>query len=335
MQTPENTDEFDVIILGAGPAGCAAAIRARSAGLRVVMLDANVGPRTAPGETLHPGIEVLLEQLGVSEAVERSGFQRHRGVWMNTDGTRVFLPYGADERGPWLGFQADRRTLHRLLQQAAVDANVTLLRNCRPVRVLLGCRGRVLGVELEGRRLHATWTLDATGRSAWLARSLELPTQRCSPQLCARFGWRKDGAKELDGQPLFAFHLDGWDWIAPLGDDRAAWVELRVAVPGEPRPPGVDLTWTLRPSCAGPGFMLLGDAAGSLDPASSHGVLRALMSGIFASHLLAEQRRGAEEEAAIDAYRTWFRALFEHDSTRLRELYRDSQAGPRFLLASA
>ncbi|HTO82800.1 MAG TPA: FAD-binding protein, partial [Methylomirabilota bacterium] len=55
----------DVLILGAGPAGCAAALCARQAGLVTVMLEAQAEVRPAPGETLHPGVEVIFRQLNV------------------------------------------------------------------------------------------------------------------------------------------------------------------------------------------------------------------------------------------------------------------------------
>src|SRR6185295_6330859 len=48
---------LDLLILGAGPAGCAAAMQARRAGLDVLLLDSSERPRPTPGETLHPGIE--------------------------------------------------------------------------------------------------------------------------------------------------------------------------------------------------------------------------------------------------------------------------------------
>ena len=324
-------NEADIIVLGAGPAGCAASIRARQAGLRVVMFDANAQPKVSPGETLHPGLEPLLKQLGVLDQVLRAGFRRHRGVWLERGGPRHFLPYGEDTDGPWLGFQADRRTFHRILQQAAVDAQATLIRNTRPEAVLVEGK-RVTGVVANGNLFRARWTVDATGRSAWLARKLELPVKVCSPPLGARFGWCNEEPADLEGQPSFAFRDDGWDWQAPLGDKRTAWVKLRIGESGSRPPAGIDLTWQFRPKSAGPGFFLLGDAAATLDPSASHGVLRGLMSGILFGHLVAGCRcTGVAEAFVLEAYRAWLCAQFEHDERRLRQHYADSPAGRRFV----
>ena len=153
-------NEVDIIVLGAGPAGCAASIRARQAGLRVVMFEANYLSKASPGERLTPGVAPLLEQLGVLDQVLRAGFRRHRGVWSERGGPRQFLPDGEDAEGPWLGFQADRRILHRMLQQAAFDAQVTLIRKACPEAVLVE-GNRVTGVVVNGQQFRAAWTVDA------------------------------------------------------------------------------------------------------------------------------------------------------------------------------
>lgn len=320
-QAKSALDKADIIIIGAGPAGCAAAIRARQASLRVVMLDANSQPKHAPGETLHPGIEPILKQLGVLDQVLRAGFQRNRGVWLVCGGRRAFSPYGEDADGPWLGIQADRRVFHQILQQAAIDAHATLLRNTRPEAVLMEVN-RVMGVIVNGNHFRATWIVDATGRSAWLARQLELPVSTYSPPLGVRFGWRNEQPAELDSQPSFVFRDDGWDWQAPLADNRTAWVQLRIGDSNDAPPEGVNLTWLFRPECVGPGFFLVGDAAAVLDPASSHGVLRAVMSGMMAAHLIAAVAADPRcEGEAIETYHTWMSNWFHRDVRKLGEVY--------------
>lgn len=326
---------MDILILGAGPAGCAAAIRARQAGLCVLMFDVNPQPKVAPGETLHPGIEPILKQLGVLDETLRAGFHRHLGIWIERGGQRYFSPYGEDEDGPWRGFQVDRRIFHQILQRAAVDAGATLIRNASPEAVLMA-EGRVMGVVVGDRQVRANWTFDATGRSAWLARKLDLAVCRRSPPLGVRFGWSNSDWTNLDDHPLFVFRDDGWDWRATLGDNRTAWVELRIGDSTGMVPPGVDLTWQYRRICAGPGFFLLGDAAATLDPSSSHGVLRALMSGILCGHLVAgRQYTGVAERIIIESYRTWLRTQFEYDEKRMCQQYADSPAGRRFLVERA
>lgn len=327
--------ETDVLVLGAGPAGCAAAIRARRVGLRVTVLEGRPRTPRAPGETLHPGIEPLFGELGVLAAVHGAGFHRHAGLWLEDGAARRFVPYGAGPGGRWLGFHADRQRLGTILQAAATQAQATLLKGARP-QALLVEHGRVCGVMLDGRPLRAAWTLDATGRQAWLAQQRGLAVRRLSPRLVARFGWRE--GEELQGgdgdaadPPLFRFRPDGWDWRAPLGMQRTAWVTLRIGDARAPRTGGLDMTWTSRPDCAGPGYFLLGDAACLFDPSSSHGVLRALMSGLLAAHLIDGcVKRGAAEAGVVDAYRSWMAQQQEADERRLRACYSGSIAAASF-----
>ena len=279
---------------------------------------------------MHPGVEPVLGQLGVLAPVLRAGFPRHRGIWIRQADEWSFDAYGEDAEGPWFGFQADRKVLQQVLQDAAARAGATLIRNTRPAGVLREA-GRVVGVAVGGRPLHATWTVDATGQRAWLAEMLGLRARLASPRLGVRFGWRDDGPDAGDGQPAFAFGDDGWDWHAPLADGRVAWAALRIASAGQRAPRGVDVSWRIHPDCAGPGYFVLGDAAARLDPSASHGVLGALMSGILCGHLIEACRSGDLRSAeAADVYRSWQTARFDHDTAHLRRRYAGSPCGRHF-----
>ena len=83
-----------------------------------------------------------------------------------------------------------------------------------------------------------------------------------------------------------------------------------------------DVTWRKVESVAGPGFLLVGDAAAVLDPAASHGVLKALMSGMMAAHLIESASRAGQPEAhALLAYQEWLTWWFDADVAKLRALY--------------
>ena len=70
---------FDVLIVGAGPAGCAAAIRAASGGLSVALLEKARFPRDLPGEALPPDVEQTFAELGVTTSISKAGFMRTPG----------------------------------------------------------------------------------------------------------------------------------------------------------------------------------------------------------------------------------------------------------------
>lgn len=48
--------------------------------LKVAVLESRIFPRDRPGETLHPGIEPLLETLGVAQQIREANFIRHDGI---------------------------------------------------------------------------------------------------------------------------------------------------------------------------------------------------------------------------------------------------------------
>jgi flavin-dependent dehydrogenase len=87
---------------------------------------------------------------------------------------------------------------------------------------------------------------------------------------------------------------------------------------------GADVTWRIVSQPAGPGYVCVGDAAAVLDPASSHGVLKGLMSGMMAAHVISLDLSGnASPGVAAEAYITWLREWFQADASELRRMYQE------------
>src|SRR5687768_16780881 len=120
----------DVVVVGAGPGGCAAAIRCALAGLDVVVVEARRFPRHRPGESLHPGVLTLLRELGVAAEVERAGFVRYPGHHVSWGGPRRFQAFGSDALGAWLGVQAVRSQFDEILLRRARALGVLVLQPC-------------------------------------------------------------------------------------------------------------------------------------------------------------------------------------------------------------
>jgi flavin-dependent dehydrogenase len=93
-----------------------------------------------------------------------------------------------------------------------------------------------------------------------------------------------------------------------------------------------DVSWRAVRSPAGAGYVAVGDAALVLDPASSHGVLRALLTGIHAARLIVAALADPRAESLLAAeYSRLIAGWFEHDVMALRELYGRLPAPPRWL----
>jgi flavin-dependent dehydrogenase len=330
--------ETDLVIVGGGPAGAAAAIAARSYALRVVVLDRDVAPRIRPGEAAHPGIEPLLRRLGVMDAVQTADFLRYEGHWVAWGGEPLrFVPFGQDERGPWKGFQLWRPDFDAILLDGAGRAGALIVRPCGELHPIV--RGnRVAGVETKAGTWHYAFVIDASGRQRWLVRAFNLQTERHGPPRVAWFGYAQGHRPALDPNPMIASDASGWTWMARIRPSLYQWVRLPLQgarPPNDWRPVEfsglrpmqqrrcIDVSWTIANPTAGPGYFLTGDAASVVDPLSSHGILKAVMSGMKAAHHSAAVLRCAvSPDAAANAYHPWLARWFFQDHSRLDEFYR-------------
>ncbi|MFM9965433.1 MAG: NAD(P)/FAD-dependent oxidoreductase [Planctomycetaceae bacterium] len=204
--------------------------------------------------------------------------------------------------------------------------------------------GTVIGVESDHGDILADFTIDAAGGRHWLANELHLPMQTASPQLLARYGYVEGDYAEAHDAPILKADAIGWTWIARVRERTYQWtrlslrrevddasqacvneppVELRALTPMG-HTCGADVTWRCVSPPAGAGYFLCGDAAAVLDPASSHGVLKAVMSGIYAGHLVAQMRADLKSnDAAATEYSDWLTDWFRHDVKALKDHYSD------------
>src|SRR5260370_26569978 len=105
---PAREARCEVLVLGGGPAGSAAAITAAALGLPVTLIERDGFPRHAPGESLHPGVQPLLRQLGIEREILDAGFILFPGHVVRWGDAERLLPFGVDAEVAWLGIQAGR-----------------------------------------------------------------------------------------------------------------------------------------------------------------------------------------------------------------------------------
>jgi flavin-dependent dehydrogenase len=340
------TQHADIVVVGAGPAGAAAAIAAATAGLRTVLLDGDGGADEQPGETLHPGAERLFQELGVDNAVKSAAKIRHEGHWSETAQERKFLKFGSDRNGSWRGFQSKRHDLRKILLNRADQAGASIRRE-RATK-LIAESAKVCGVETRNGAIGCRILIDASGGVHWSARATRERIDVASSPLVAWYGWARSPFAARFATPVFAMNGAGWTWIAQVDSDICAWVRLgfskteaeRLGPPPQlagfdvvGRERGADVTWRTAVTHAGEGFFRVGDASAVLDPSASHGVLRAIMTGMVAarySFQILKLGQGAPAKAA--SYDQWIKQLLNRDVSVLRTLYRTcaTAGGPAF-----
>lgn len=324
----------DVLIVGGGPAGSAAAIACAVNGLKVVLCEREAFPRERPGEALHPGVDSLLAQLGLADRLDAVTGARFEGVEIDWAGQRRFEPFGADDGGPWRGRQVRRAEFDTLLLDRASEVGCVVLQPCGLVEPTVE-GGRVVGATTDHGPVACRLLIDASGPARWLPRKLTLPSAERSPPLVVRFGYVSGDCPQRDAAPALHGDETGWTWIARVAEGRFQWVRLELSgiersrdwlpEPLENLAPdgpsrGAEMGWRLT-QAAGPGWMLAGDAAAMLDPTSSHGVLKALMSGYFSGQTATAILRGGDETQGLAAYRGWVEGWFANDVEALRIMY--------------
>lgn len=342
--------EHDAVVVGAGPAGSAAAVALASRGYRTLLLEKDLFPRRKVcGAYLAAGALPSLERLGAAGELERLGPERiERG--------RVSLASGAsiDFALKPAGLGISRFALDDLLARRAAEAGAETRFGARVTgiaRAPAGFRVHLAG----GESLYARVVIGAWGRWDALDRSLGRAfLLRRSRYLGFSSELAGDSAAFAGQVRLYAF-LGGYcglsrveGGIANLAGIISEGAHRRIgagweAVVAHARRSNANLDADLAPLAKGPegflgtgpvfftakpsaegGLLMAGDAAGVLDPFSGEGQAAALGSGLLAGETAARCLAGEISCADLPRlYAAAWRARFAHRfawSARFRRL---------------
>jgi flavin-dependent dehydrogenase len=159
----------DVLILGGGPAGAAAAIVLARAGASCALLEARPAPAWKIGETLAPEARQILAALGVEDKFAADGHLPSPGnVSLWGDGEPAEKNFTFNPHGP--AWQLDRARFEATLLAAAETAGARVERGlaAQSIRRAAGSWEVAAGDKI----FRARWLVDATGRAAVVARAL-------------------------------------------------------------------------------------------------------------------------------------------------------------------
>lgn len=322
----------DVAIIGAGPAGAAAALRLGQLGVRdVLLVDRADFPRDKTcGSGLSPrGLEVL-RALGVWEEAARHAYSI-TGLRLVTPGDREVYLSGGEAAAAVI---CPRRTLDGLLLERARALGARFLPEFT-VTALREEGDRVVGfVARDGRAVRARFTVVADGGHSSFA-----PDRRPRRLLQAIMGW-------WEGVPFRPHHVEmvldrmvapGYGWLFPESATRVnigicyedprhrengrrlfeRFLEKHytrrlagaVAVGGFK---GHPISYTFRVGrLSSPGRLVIGEAGRLVHPATAEGISQGMCSGILAAETLAEILAGRRDErSALAAYEARCRRAF-------------------------
>jgi FAD-dependent halogenase len=225
--------EYDLIVVGGGPAGSTAATAVAMRGHRVLLLERDTFPRYQIGESLLPAtVHGLCRILGVTDEVMRAGFTLKRGgtfrwgrspePWQFSFAMSPRLPDATST-----AFQVERSRFDEILLRNAGGAGVDV-REGSPVRRIVTADNRVRGVEYTGpdgtpHIAHARFVIDASGNTSRIHREVGGPRVYSDFfRNLAVFGYFAGGRRlpEPNSGNIFCAAFDaGWLWYIPLRDD--------------------------------------------------------------------------------------------------------------------
>lgn len=327
-------NEYDIVIVGAGPAGSTAAFSAAESGASVLMIDRRreLGVPVQCGEAL---AEDVLNELGIKPS--------EQWALNKTNAVKIVSPGGVEVRisekaGGKVGYILNRKVFDRYLAMRAAEAGAEIIVGTyvnQPVienGKIVGVRGSGIGGSIEVR-CKVLIAADGVGSRVARWAGIKSVLTPADIDTCAQF--QMTGV-ELESTSLLEFYLGsklapgGYAWVFPKGESYAN-VGIGVLGSRAEKPPLEYLKGFVRrmpnlakgkvveinagcvPVC-GPikqtvkgNVMVVGDAARQVNPLTGGGIDSAMRAGTIAGEVAAKAVKEGEvsERRLMEYERRW------------------------------
>ena len=327
---------MDVFIIGAGVAGCSCAIQLRKAGFNVTMIDITTSPRFRPGESCHPGIEPILHQLGVWQDVLDHDFVRYNSTVLNNEGkeTEEFF----NEENQWQGFQFPRDVFDSILLNKAISQGAKFIAQTKTLNIV-SRENNVSAIITDKGEFKFDFLIDATGSKSLTSIKLGLQREKYSLPIISNYS--QLFTKEKLPHKLksyFEITNDYWGYISLIKPktysvtfssknssmqiDKNLFLSRHFIEPySEIISKSFETSWSITNNNKFENLYLVGDALMTFDPTSSKGILKSIMTGIYAAYILDNVKTNKlTKTQGSTAYQKWSYDFFEKELESIKQL---------------
>lgn len=325
------TTSCEVLVVGGGPAGAAAAFWLASLGRDVVVVEKKRFPREKTcGDGLTPRAVKQLDDMGLSDAL--TDYHRYDGLRALAHGVTLEMRWPEHPDFPSHGYVVRRRELDQLVADRAVKAGAHVVQGVEARMPIVEdglVRGAVVAATDNGSSstssIRARYVVVADGSLSRFGRELRTTRNKAYPQGMAIRGYYESPLHDdpwiescLDLRDREGKSLPGYGWVFPVGDGTinvgvgllstfkgwkgintshlidefaqtlpAHWEVTADASTGPPTGGRLPMAGSVSPK-AGPNWLVIGDAAGSINPFNGEGIDYAYETGRSAAGFLDE-----------------------------------------------
>ncbi|MFZ0751187.1 MAG: NAD(P)/FAD-dependent oxidoreductase [Pyrinomonadaceae bacterium] len=229
MTTNKN---YDVIVIGGGPAGSTAASILAREGCKVVLFEKEKFPRHHIGESLMTDTYWTFQRMGFFEKLKSSAFtQKYSVQFANQAGreSHPFYFFEAVHNESAVTWQVTRAVFDKMLIEHAAEQGADVHQGVAVKQVLFEL-DKATGVEVEmadglRHRFFAKVIVDATGQSAMLSNKFRWRVRDPKLKKAVLYSYYKGAhrEKDLNGGATLVLRTpkgsEGWFWYIPLEDD--------------------------------------------------------------------------------------------------------------------
>ncbi|HXD33717.1 MAG TPA: NAD(P)/FAD-dependent oxidoreductase [Pyrinomonadaceae bacterium] len=228
----EINNNYDVIVIGGGPAGSSVASILSREGRKVILFEKELFPRHHIGESLMTDTYFTFQRMGLLEKMKDSPFVRKYSVqFANPAGkeSRPFYFFEANHHESSVTWQVTRSEFDLMLINHAASQGAAVHQETSIKRVLFD-GNRAYGVEARFKdgtvqEFRAPVIVDATGQSAMLSNKFGWRVRDPKLRKAVLYSYFKGAHREKDlngGATLVLrtpFGSNGWFWYIPLEND--------------------------------------------------------------------------------------------------------------------